>query len=80
MGQTLNEKTEMTNALLSAASCIETNLRYPPTEEEPDIISFPSLCFFTANCKNKELLNPSLVTTMSACPSNYDHANTMPLH
>lgn len=67
----------MTNLLFLTASCIERKPRFPPTEEGPDIISFPSLCFFTANCKNKELLNQSVVTTSHYI---YNHANTMPFH
>lgn len=40
------EDKEMTNPLFLTASCIARKPRYPPTEEGPDIISFPSLCFF----------------------------------
>lgn len=76
------EKTEMMNRLFPTALCIERKPTKAPTEGGPDIISFPALCFFTDNCKNKQLLNWSLITTMSACLSHCteDQTNTVPFH
>lgn len=79
-----NFEWEDRNDKSSVLSCF-TDRKKPqiPTYRRRSIHYFlPFTVFFTANCKNKELLSPSLATTMPACPSHYiyNHANSMPFH